>query len=53
MIVLALLTVLLVLAVCSTAPFWGYSRSWGYRPSGGAGTLLLIVLSIWLLMGHS
>lgn len=39
MMILALLTVLLVLATCSTAPFWGHSRSWGYGPSGRAGVL--------------
>ena len=53
MIILALLTVLLVLAMCSTAPFWGHSRSWGYGPSGGAGVLLLIVLCIWFFMSRS
>jgi hypothetical protein len=49
--VFVLLIVLLVLATCSTAPFWGHSRSWGYTPSATAGTLLLIVVCIWFLMG--
>lgn len=53
MMIFALLTVLLVLATCSTAPFWGHSRSWGYGPSGGTGVLLLIVLCIWFFMAHS
>ena len=53
MMLLALLAVLLVLAMCSTAPFWGHSRSWGYGPSGGAGVLLLIVLCIWFFMSRS
>jgi hypothetical protein len=30
-------------------PTWGYSRSWGYRPTGGIGIILLIVLVLWLL----
>jgi len=47
-----LLIALLVLATCSTAPFWGHSRSWGYGPSGGAATLLLIVICIWFFMGR-
>jgi hypothetical protein len=50
--VFLLLIVLLVLATCSTAPFWGHSRSWGYGPSGSAGTLLLIVVCIWFFMGR-
>jgi hypothetical protein len=25
-------------------PRWGYSRNWGYGPSGGLGVLLLVVL---------
>jgi len=25
-------------------PRWGYSRKWGYRPSGGLGLILLIVI---------
>lgn len=53
MMVLGLPAVLLVLAMCSTAPFWGHSRSWGYGPSGGAGVLLVIVLCIWFFMGRS
>ncbi|HZR17295.1 MAG TPA: DUF3309 family protein [Verrucomicrobiae bacterium] len=45
---LILLIVLLVLAVGS-APAWPYSRGWGYAPSGGLGTILLILLILWLL----
>ncbi len=30
---------------------WGYSR-WGYQGGFGLGGLLLIVLVIWLLLGH-
>jgi hypothetical protein len=42
-----LLVVLLVLALGGSAPVWGHSRSWGYGPSGGVGTLLVIVLCVW------
>jgi hypothetical protein len=45
---LILLIILLVLAVGS-APAWPYSRGWGYAPSGGLGTILLIILILWLL----
>jgi hypothetical protein len=32
-------------------PSWPHSRSWGYWPSGGLGTILVIVL-ILLLLGY-
>ena len=43
-----LLVILLVLAIGS-APAWPYSRGWGYYPSGGLGTVLLILLILYLL----
>ncbi len=44
---LLLLSVLvLVLAVL---PTWPYSRGWGYYPSGGLGTILVIVIILYLL----
>lgn len=45
---LLLLVVLAVLLVASL-PSWGYSRSWGYYPSGGMGLLLAIVLVVALV----
>ena len=33
----------------ASAPAWPYSRGWGYYPSGGLGTILLILLLLWLL----
>jgi Protein of unknown function (DUF3309) len=44
-----LLIVLLILALVSAFPRWGYSRDWGYRPSGGLGLVLLIVVILVLL----
>jgi hypothetical protein len=38
------LVVLLILALIGGLPRWGYSRSWGYGPSGIVGVLLIIVL---------
>jgi hypothetical protein len=46
-----LLIILLVLALAGAVPRWGYSRDWGYWPSGGLGLVLLIVL-ILVLMGR-
>ena len=43
-----LLVVLIILALGSM-PTWGYSRGWGYAPSGGLGLVLLIVLVLFLL----
>jgi hypothetical protein len=47
---LILLIVVLVLLV-GGLPRWGYSRNWGYGPSGGLGLVLVIVLVL-LLMGY-
>ena len=44
-----LLLILLVLLLIGAAPRWGYSRSWGYRPFGGIGVILVIVLILVLL----
>lgn len=38
------LVILLILALVGGLPRWGYSRSWGYGPSGILGVLLIIVL---------
>ncbi len=45
-----ILVVVLVLMILGSVPTWGYSRGWGYFPSGGLG-LLLVILVILLLMG--
>jgi hypothetical protein len=46
-----LLIVLLILALLGSLPTWGYSRGWGYYPSGGLG-LVLLILVILFLMGR-
>lgn len=46
---LIILILLLVLALGS-APTWGYSRGWGYAPSGLLGFLFIVVLV--LLLTH-
>ncbi|HZE57776.1 MAG TPA: DUF3309 family protein [Chthoniobacterales bacterium] len=44
-----LILVLLVLLLIGALPTWPYSAQWGYYPSGGLGTVLVIVLILWLL----
>ena len=46
-----LLIIILILALLGALPTWGYSRGWGYYPSGGIG-LVLLILVILLLMGR-
>ena len=41
--------VVLILLVLGSVPAWPYSRGWGYAPSGGLGTILLILLILWML----
>jgi hypothetical protein len=45
LIILMLVIVLLVAAL----PTWPYSGAWGYYPSGGLGTLLVILLILVVL----
>jgi len=44
-----LILIILVLLLISALPTWPYSAQWGYYPSGGLGTVLVIVLILWLL----
>ena len=46
-----ILIVLLILALIGALPNWGYSRSWGYFPSGGLG-LVVVVLLVLVLVGQ-
>ena len=46
-----LLLVLLLLLLFASVPAWGYSRDWGYYPSGTVG-LILIILIIMLMLGR-
>jgi Protein of unknown function (DUF3309) len=39
-----ILIVLAVLMLLGAIPAWPHSRNWGYRPSGGLGLILLIVV---------
>lgn len=44
-----ILLIVLVLLLVGALPSWPYSASWGYGPSSILGTLLVILLVLWLL----
>ncbi|HEX4053024.1 MAG TPA: DUF3309 family protein [Tepidisphaeraceae bacterium] len=39
-----ILLILVILLLVGGLPRWGYSRNWGYGPSGGLGLILLILV---------
>ncbi|MGA2410924.1 MAG: DUF3309 family protein [Candidatus Binataceae bacterium] len=43
-----LLLVLLVIVLIGSLPVYPYSAGWGYYPAGGLGTLLIIVLLLYV-----
>ena len=46
-----ILIIVLILLLIGAIPNWGYSRGWGYGPSGLIGVVLVVVL-ILLLLGR-
>ena len=46
-----LILVFLILMLIGAVPAWPHSRSWGYYPSGGLATVLLILIFL-LLAGR-
>lgn len=44
-----ILVIILILALLGVVPTWGYSRGWGYGPTGIVGLVLVIVLILALL----
>lgn len=44
-----IIVIILLLLLFGSFPAYPYSRNWGYYPSGGLGTILVIVLILWLL----
>ena len=44
-----ILIIILILLLIGALPNWGYSRGWGYFPSGGLGLVLVIVVVLVLL----
>jgi hypothetical protein len=39
-----ILVIVLILLLIGAIPRWGYSRGWGYGPSGLVGIILIIIL---------
>jgi len=48
---MTLLLLLLLILLVGSVPAWGYSRGWGYYPSGTIG-IILIILIIMLMLGR-
>jgi hypothetical protein len=46
---ITILLIILLLMLIGALPAWPHSRNWGYRPSGGLGLILVIVLILYLL----
>jgi hypothetical protein len=46
-----ILLIILILLLLGALPSWGYSRGWGYGPSGILGIVLIVVIVL-LLMGR-
>jgi len=44
-----IIVIIVVLLLLGSLPIYPYSRNWGYRGSGGLGTILLIVIILWAL----
>lgn len=44
-----ILLLILIIMLLGALPAWPYSRDWGYYPSGGLGTVLLIILILVML----
>lgn len=44
-----ILIIILILILVGALPNWGYSRGWGYGPSGIIGLILIVILILALL----
>jgi hypothetical protein len=44
-----ILLIIVIILLIGAMPTWGYSRGWGYYPSGGLGLVLIILLILWLM----
>ena len=44
-----ILLIILIILLLAAVPAWPYSRGWGYYPSSGLGTILVIVILLMLL----
>ena len=46
---ITVLLIILILMLIGALPTWPHSAKWGYGPSGGLGTVLVILLILYLL----
>jgi hypothetical protein len=46
---ITILLVILILMLIGALPNWQYSSGWGYGPSGSVGTVLVVLLVLYLL----
>lgn len=44
-----ILLIVLILMLVGVVPTWPHSRSWGYGPSGLLGTVVVVLLILWLM----
>jgi hypothetical protein len=44
-----LLLLIVLILVIGMLPTWPYSAGWGYYPAGGLGTVLVVLLLLFLL----
>jgi hypothetical protein len=44
-----ILLIILILLLLGSIPKWGYSRTWGYGPSGLLGIIIVIIIVLWVL----
>jgi hypothetical protein len=44
-----ILIIILILLLVGALPVFPHSKSWGYAPVGGLGTILIILLVLYLL----
>ena len=47
----AIVLIVLILALIGVFPTWPHSRSWGHRPSGTVGILVLVVVALLVFGG--
>jgi hypothetical protein len=44
-----ILLIIVIILLIGALPSWPYSAGWGYYPSGGLGTILIILLILYLV----
>ena len=44
-----IILIILILLLVGAVPHWGYSRGWGYGPSGILGVIVIVIISLRLM----